>query len=170
MEGCDHDMGSSSALPLVGRTLEYGSQDYLRGCTLRNEALRKPLGIQQTPEELANDKNGIHLGGFLQNDLVACASIWKTDNFPIPFQIRQVAVTSRMRGKGFGRWIMNYAESIAVSHGAKSVFVHARKHVLPFYLNLDYLIVGEEFIEVGIPHLKMTKSMDGKMGFREPAI
>jgi predicted GNAT family N-acyltransferase len=42
----------------------------------------------------------------------------------------------------------------------KSIELHARETAVPFYLNLKYLAIGNQFFEVDIPHFKMTKELD----------
>jgi predicted GNAT family N-acyltransferase len=37
------------------------------------------------------------------------------------------------------------------------IILNARKVALPFYLKSGYVIQGDEFEEVGIPHFKMSK-------------
>jgi predicted GNAT family N-acyltransferase len=37
--------------------------------------------------------------------------------------------------------------------------LNARDTAIPFYLHLGYELVGEPFVEVGIPHRKMRKAL-----------
>ena len=49
---------------------------------------------------------------------------------------------------------------IAVENGMNSIELHARENAVPFYLSLQYTIMGNQFLEVNIPHYKMTKELD----------
>ena len=43
--------------------------------------------------------------------------------------------------------------------GYTKLVANARKYALKFYLGMDYKIDSEEFIEVGIPHVKISKKI-----------
>jgi predicted GNAT family N-acyltransferase len=43
--------------------------------------------------------------------------------------------------------------------GVKLMHCNARKTAVPFYLQLGFETVGEEFEEVGIPHFRMQKTI-----------
>jgi predicted GNAT family N-acyltransferase len=64
-----------------------------------------------------------------------------------------------MQGVGIGMKLMEYAEEVAINHGCTSVILHARKTVMSWYESLNYEIIGDEFMEVGIPHYKMIKNL-----------
>ena len=40
------------------------------------------------------------------------------------------------------------------------MYCHARKNALAFYKKLDYELVGDVFIEVGLEHYKLVKKLD----------
>jgi hypothetical protein len=73
--------------------------------------------------------------------------------------MRQVAVATSAQGKGVGSALVQYAELVAMQNGFDSMLLHARASAVPFYLRLEYAIVGDLFEEVGIPHYKMTKQL-----------
>lgn len=143
-----------------GVKLTYRSQDYFNACQLRDDLLRIPLGLKLTEEDILKDAGGVHYAGLIGDTVVACASAWRIDQVP-PQQshIKQVAVAEGYQGKGLGRWIMDFTESMCRDSGDSSVFVHARQHVSEFYLKLGYETIGDVFFEVGIPHLKMVKKL-----------
>ena len=39
--------------------------------------------------------------------------------------------------------------------GYESILIHAQTHAIPFYEKLGFKPFGEEFMEDGIPHIKM---------------
>jgi predicted GNAT family N-acyltransferase len=51
------------------------------------------------------------------------------------------------------------SERVAIERGALRMTLHARQTAVPFYERLGYRVVGEPFIEVGIPHRAMEKSL-----------
>ncbi|RFS22546.1 GNAT family N-acetyltransferase [Chitinophaga silvatica] len=143
------------------RIIEYGSCEYQEMVELRTEVLRKPLGLSFSTDQLQKEINDVLIGGFLTIDgkqqLVACCILTPVDNDNV--QLRQMAVSSLIQGKGLGSEIVTFAEQYAVNNGFKVLLMHARKVAAGFYLKLGYAIHGDEFIEVGIPHYEMRKNL-----------
>ena len=124
---------------------------------LRYQILRKPLGLEFTPDELEKEKEDILIGCFEDDKLEGCCLLTKTANGVV--RLRQMAVTSGLQGKGLGRVLMMFAENIARDRGFRKITMHARKNALGFYEKLGYEVVGEEFLEVTIPHFEMQKDL-----------
>lgn len=131
--------------------------EYQQALALRDEVLRKPLGMKFTPKELEKDKEDVHFGLFIESEIVACLTL--TDAGSGRLKMRQVAVKGSQQGKGFGRRLSEAAEQYAVEKGYQVMFCHARKEAVPFYKSLGYHITGDEFSEINIPHYRMDKSL-----------
>jgi predicted GNAT family N-acyltransferase len=54
---------------------------------------------------------------------------------------------------------MHFAENLAKDSGGREIMMHARKTAIGFYEKLGYTAEGDEFSEVGIPHVEMRKSL-----------
>lgn len=52
------------------RLIEYGSEDYKAELEMRNEILRKPLGLSIYDEDLGQEKPYFHIGAFENERLV----------------------------------------------------------------------------------------------------
>jgi len=124
---------------------------------LRNEMLRKPLGLHFTKDELDEEKNDILMGAFEDDRLLGCCLLTRIDSSTV--RLRQMAVPSGMQGKGIGRALTIFAENIARDLGYKRLLMHARITAIGFYQKLGYGIIGDEFTEVTIPHYIMEKSL-----------
>lgn len=124
---------------------------------LRNEILRKPLGLSFTEEELEGEKDDILMGAFEDDRLLGCCVLTPMDAGSV--RLRQMAVPKNMQGKGIGKALMIFAENIARDLGYKKLCMHARKTAIGFYEKLGYSINGDEFMEVTIPHFTMEKSL-----------
>ena len=122
---------------------------------LRNEILRKPLGLSFTTEELEKEKDDILMGAFEDDKLLGCCLLTRMDSKTV--RLRQMAVPNSMQGKGVGRALMIFAENIARDLGYQKLCMHARKTAVGFYQKLGYGISGDEFFEVTIPHYVMEK-------------
>lgn len=139
------------------RIIDHGSKEYKQMVELRYNMLRKPLGLEFDNEELEREKDDILIGCFEDDHLEGCCLL--TEMNPTTVRLRQMAVTSGLQGKGFGRVLLQFAENIARDRGYKKITMHARKTALGFYEKLGYKIVGEEFREVTIPHFVMEKKL-----------
>lgn len=145
---------------LVGMALkiiDHGSREYQQMVQLRNDILRRPLGLQFTPDELENEKEEILIGAFEEEKMLGCCMLIKQD--PASVRLRQMAVLNNLQGKGIGRALMQFAENIARDRGFQKITMHARKTAVGFYEKLGYRVCGQEFEEVTIPHYVMEKQL-----------
>mgnify|MGYP001163537682 FL=1 len=137
--------------------IEHGSVAYEESIALRYQILRKPLGLSYDPVELAGEKESFHLALREGNELVACLVLKPLDERCI--KMRQLAVRESSQGKGFGRELVNYAESFVRELGYAEIVLHARETARGFYWKLGYVAEGDFFTEVGLPHLAMRKKL-----------
>jgi histidinol dehydrogenase len=137
------------------RVINFDSPEYRWMCRLRDEVLRKPIGLRLTEAETARDKDDILLACLKNEEAIACCIL--TEIAPDTVQLRQMAVAPAYQGKGIGEQILRFVEKKADENGYDVIRLHARKTAAGFYEKNGYSILGEEFTEVGIPHLKMEK-------------
>ncbi|WP_207428644.1 GNAT family N-acetyltransferase [Pedobacter sp. SYSU D00535] len=140
------------------RVIVYGTEDYEKMVSLRNDVLRVPLGLSFTRDYLEKDQDVILLGCFKKETMVGCCMLRQKDL--TTFQLQQMAVKDDVQGQGIGTEIVRFAEKLVKDQGGLQMFMHARKYAVPFYEKLGYKISGGEFEEVTIPHLKMYKNID----------
>ena len=139
------------------KIIDYGSIAYDQMIELRKSVLRKPLGLTYSKEDLERDQHDLLIGAFEDDEILACCILTKKD--PGTFQLRQMAVDQRMQRIGVGAAIMHFAENLAKDSGGREIMMHARKTAIGFYEKLGYTAEGDEFSEVGIPHVEMRKSL-----------
>lgn len=141
----------------VVRQVTYGSPEYDTLVDLRYEILRKPLNLVFTPEQLAKEAGDILLGFFTGTQLVGCLIL--TPEPGRRLRMKQVAVSQHLQKRGIGRWLVLASEDYALRNGYETIYCHARDTAVTFYLKLGYILKGESFIEVGIPHRYMEKPL-----------
>lgn len=74
-------------------------------------------------------------------------------------------VLTRRRGGGLGRRLMEAALRAATeTFHAGGVYVEAQKHAEGFYEKLGFRAVSADFIEAGIPYVKMRRELGGEKG------
>jgi len=139
-------------------TIDFATPEYDESITLRHAILREPLGITFHAEDLAEEWNQFHLAGYDEQEKLQAILVLKPVSEGI-LKMRQVAVKENNQGKGYGTSLVKYSEVWAKYKGYKKFELHARETAVPFYLNLGYKKVGKPFMEVSVPHYKMTKSL-----------
>ena len=139
------------------KMIDHGSAQYLQMIQLRDNILRKPLGLGFTEEELAKEKDNILIGAFEDDDMLGCCML--VEESPKTVRLRQMAVLDDLQGKGIGRALMNFAENLARDRGYSKLTMHARKITLGFYERMGYQVASEEFSELTITHCIMEKKL-----------
>jgi predicted GNAT family N-acyltransferase len=76
-----------------------------------------------------------------------------------PAKIGRVAVRQPYRGKAIGGAIMQVAEAIAREQGSHTCGLDSQVSAIPFYERMAYVVDGPEFLDAGIPHRHMSKSL-----------
>jgi len=139
------------------KIIDHGTPEYRQMIKLRDDLLRKPLGLSFTNEELEKEKDNMLIGAFDDDDILGCCMLVEQD--PTTVRLRQMAVLNDLQGKGIGKALTIFAENIARDHGYKIMNMHARKNVVGFYEKMGYKVIGDEFIEITIPHYVMEKEL-----------
>lgn len=139
------------------KIIEHGSPEYRLMVKLRDDILRKPLGLTFAPDELEHEKENILIGAFDDDDILGCCML--VEENPVTVRLRQMAVLNDLQGKGIGRALMTFAENIARDRGYQILSMHARKNATGFYEKMGYKVASDEFTEVTIPHYVMEKEL-----------
>ena len=146
---------------MVIKIINCKSEEYISELQLRNEILRKPLGLSIYFDNLSKEDKDYHVGAFLNEELVGCLVLTPLTDKEI--KMRQVAVKESLQGLGIGKKLVAYSELISKENNYNKIMLNARKAVVEFYKKLGYEIIGKEFIEdsTGLLHLKMFKDITG---------
>lgn len=139
--------------------IEFATPEYDDAVRLRYEVLRRPLGLDFTPEQLAEEYAQVHLAAYNEaGQLVGYLNLTPLEDSMV--QMRQVAVGPEQQGRGVGTELVRHSERLAQQMGMQQMILHAREPAVPFYERLQYKIVGEPFEEVTILHRHMEKVLD----------
>ena len=139
------------------KQIDHGTPEYLKMVNLRDNVLRRPLGLTFDHDELLAEKNDILIACVDDDNIMGCCILVKIDDHTV--RLRQMAVSYNLHGRGIGASIMNFAENIARDKGFKIITMNARDTAIGFYEKFGYQIKGSQFIEVNIPHHVMEKSL-----------
>ena len=139
------------------KIIDHGSKEYQQMVKLRDDILRKPLGLAFTEEELEKEKENLLISAYEEDKLMGCCMLVEEDKQVV--RLRQMAVVNEAQGKGIGKALMLFAENLARDRGYKTITMHARKNAVGFYGKMGYQVTGEEFEELTIPHYLMEKKL-----------
>lgn len=139
------------------KIIDFGTPEYEQMVVLRQNVLRTPLGLTYTQQELDTEKDSIFIVSS-ENSKILGGCILKNEGEG-KVRLRQMAVTEEFQRKGLGRNLMRFAENVARDMGYRTLIMHARNEAIGFYEKLGYVVTGEEFTEVTIPHRRMEKEL-----------
>ncbi len=138
--------------------IEFGTPAFDEALRLRDDILRKPLGLKFTIPQIKEEYKQIHLGCYDDEvKLVGVLSLVEKEDGWI--KMRQVAVAENMQGKGIGRRLVIFSEDEARRRGFDKMELNARETAVVFYKAMNYQTVGDRFEEVNIPHFRMEKEL-----------
>ncbi len=139
-------------------TIDFASPEYDQSLALRYRVLREPLGLDYSAEQISEEWEHRHFAAFLSSGELVGYLMLEFQPVGVA-KMRQVAVLPELQSMGIGSGLVQFSEQWSGEHGISSIKLHARKEAVPFYLKLGYQAVGEEFLEVGIPHYAMQKDI-----------
>jgi predicted GNAT family N-acyltransferase len=73
--------------------------------------------------------------------------------------IGRMAVRKSARGKGIGSEVLAALLEEAKHRRFHELVLHAQTHAIDFYFKHGFQIEGDEFLEAGIPHRRMTLTL-----------
>lgn len=108
---------------------------------------------QEVPEDLewdGLDATSRHLLALVGREPVGTGRLADTG------KIGRMAVLSTYRGLGIGERLLAELIRLAVESGRHHVYLHAQVHAAGFYARQGFRAEGEDFMEAGIAHRRMT--------------
>lgn len=104
------------------------------------------------------DQLALHIIGYKNNKIVAYTRVFKQGDYFKEASIGRVVVRKSERQYGYGLEIMEASiETIFKNFGTTLIHISAQKYLTKFYTSLGFKVVGEEYLEDGIPHVGMIK-------------
>jgi predicted GNAT family N-acyltransferase len=137
--------------------IQWQSPWYDKAIALRDQILRRPLGLIFTASDLAEETNHWHFGLAEADELIAIVVIVPLSSERA--KLRQMAVAENRQREGLGARLVREVEAVLRDRGFKEIELNARDVATQFYKKLGYRSKGAPFIEVSIPHWKMVKKI-----------
>ena len=105
------------------------------------------------------DQDAVHVFCWNEKGRVAgCLRVFIRDAESGVVQIGRVVTLEH--GKGIGRQILHKGVEVAIEHfKAKKIYLEAQVYAIGYYAKEGFEVVSEEFMEDGIPHVKMERTV-----------
>ncbi|RWZ55115.1 GNAT family N-acetyltransferase [Halobacillus fulvus] len=114
---------------------------------------------QNVPEELEideHDNEALHFVGYENEEPVAAARLRFVDDYG---KLERICVKKPFRGKAYGKQMIAFMEQTITKQGVQKSKLNAQTHAENFYAGIGYQTVSDEFMDAGIPHVTMIKSL-----------
>ncbi|MBU8877497.1 GNAT family N-acetyltransferase [Bacillus sp. FJAT-29790] len=114
---------------------------------------------QHVPEEEEIDQHDDHAVHFVLYDKDTPVGAGRFRTVDGTGKVERICVLKEHRKTGAGKIIMKKIEEYAKNEGFSLVKLNAQTQAIPFYSRLGYEIISEEFLDAGIPHRTMRKTI-----------
>ena len=105
------------------------------------------------------DQKALHVLGFKDDKIVAYTRIFKPGNYFENSSIGRVVVKENERKFGYGHDVMKASiNAIKNYFKEEKITISAQKYLTKFYETHGFTQVGNEYLEDGIPHIRMDRS------------
>ncbi|MHB0755663.1 GNAT family N-acetyltransferase [Polaribacter sp. M15] len=104
------------------------------------------------------DQKAIHVFGYKNDKIIAYTRIFKPKDYFKNASIGRVVVAKNERKFGYGHQIM-IASIATIKNRFKvdKITISAQKYLQKFYESHQFKQIGEEYLEDGIPHIRMDR-------------
>jgi predicted GNAT family N-acyltransferase len=123
---------------------------------LRQRVFCEEQGVPRTLELDGRDGEAIHIVALRGGDVIGTCRVLLDGSTA---KLGRLAVASGERGRGLGTRLLRTAEREARIAGAGRVALHAQEQARELYAANGYRPYGEQFVEAGIPHVAMEKTL-----------
>lgn len=104
------------------------------------------------------DQKALHIIGKKGDEIVAYTRIFKPGDYFENVSIGRVVVSQDQRKYGLGKQIIQASlAAVDQKFPKKPIEISAQSYLLKFYTELGFNAFGEEYLEDGIPHMRMLK-------------
>jgi predicted GNAT family N-acyltransferase len=136
-----------------------GPADMAAAYSLRHDVFVLEQGVPVDLEIDAADETAAHVVAFDGDQLVGTGRLVAPGSPGAVAIIGRLAVTDSVRGRGVGAAVLALLERTASDRGWQQVELHAQVDATGFYDRAGYQRTGEVYLEAGIEHVTMVKTL-----------
>jgi len=93
------------------------------------------------------------------NQIIAYARIFNSGDYFSEPSIGRIVVKNEFRKHKYGyQLVLNSIQFIENNFKKSNIQISAQSYLVKFYNSLGFFQIGEEYLEDGIPHIKMVKN------------
>lgn len=123
---------------------------------LRERVFCGEQGVSLEADQDGRDPEALHVVALDRQRVVGtCRLLFSGDQA----RLGRMAVDAGMRGRGIGSAVLEEAEREARSAGAARVTLDSQVVATPLYERAGFQVAGSEYLDEGIPHVPMEKSL-----------
>lgn len=142
----------------VAHTKDTMSDLYLDALKIRNQVFVKEQGVPLDREIDNYEAYTIHFVLYQDTETpMATLRLLPLEDGKI--KVQRMAVLKEFRKKGLGKVIMEAAETFANEHDYQQLVLGAQLTARDFYQRLGYQAEGDIFLDAGIEHVTMIKTL-----------
>ena len=105
------------------------------------------------------DQKSLHVFGFKNDNIIAYTRIFKPGDYFDNASIGRVVVADTERKFGYGHDVMKASINAIKTHfNVDEITISAQKYLKIFYESHNFIQIGEEYLEDGIPHIRMDRN------------
>ena len=105
------------------------------------------------------DQKALHVLGFKDNQVIAYTRIFKPGDYFNNSSIGRVVVKENQRKYGYGHQLVKVSiEAIKKYFKVDDITISAQLYLKKFYEFHDFKKIGEQYLEDGIPHIRMDRN------------
>lgn len=123
---------------------------------LRERVFCGEQGVSPEADRDGRDPEALHVVAVEHGHVVGTCRLLMEEETA---RLGRMAVDRGARGKGLGAALLAEAERRATEAGARRVMLHAQERARSLYARGGYQPVGEPFMEEGLPHIAMEKTL-----------
>jgi ElaA protein len=103
------------------------------------------------------DQQALHVLGLTGANLHAYTRVFGPGDYFAEPSIGRVVVAQTARKFGYGKDIMRASvAAVRENYGTQPIVLSAQTYLVKFYRDLGFVEEGEEYLEDGIPHIRMV--------------
>lgn len=139
------------------RIVPYDSPAFSHCSAIRMEVFVAEQGVPPEEEMDDLDATSLHVLAFVDGDPVGTGRLIPGEDGTA--KIGRMAVLKRFRGRGIGSEILIALLAQAKGAGIREVSLSGQLQAIPFYEPFGFVAEGDIFLEAGIEHRTMRKSL-----------
>lgn len=123
---------------------------------LRQEVFVKEQGVPIQDELDEFDSDSKHIACCYNGRIVGCGRLYVDNKVA---HLGRICVLKSFRGLGLGSSLCEYLCQMAIALSCKMIELNAQIQAIHFYQKMGFKTIGNEFMDAGIPHIRMIKTV-----------